>query len=74
MVCLLEGKIHGHVEGSRKIGESLWVLLQVVGHGGKELMNCCSSVVHLNWGKFQRKEGGKFMRNYRQISVATGSY
>ena len=58
VVCLLEGKIHGHVEGSRKIGESLWLPLQVVGHGGKELMNCRSGVVHLNWGNFQRKEGG----------------
>ena len=29
--------------------------------GGKELMNCRSSVVHLNWGNFQRKEGGEFM-------------
>ena len=56
------------------IGESLWVLLQVVGHGGKELMNCRSGVVHLNWGNFQRKEGGEFMRNYWQISLATGSY
>lgn len=74
VVCLLEGKIHGHVEGSRKIGGSLWLPLQVGGHGGKELMNYRNGVVHLNWGNFQRKEGGEFMRNYRQISLATGSY
>ena len=62
------------MDRSQKKGESLWLPLQVVGHGGKELMNCRSGVVHLNWGNFQRKEGDEFMRNYRRISPATGSY
>ena len=52
------------MDRSQKKGESLWLPLQVVGHGGKELMNCRSDVVHLNWGNFQRKEGGEFVLNY----------
>ena len=37
---------------------------------------CCAFVLCICglWVNFQRKEGGEFMRNYRQISLATGSY